>query len=69
MRKIYALIGINLLPLLVSAAKEAAATSPSIPGQIINAGFCIIDCGPFAILFIILPAIAVFIWKKIFSIG
>jgi len=66
MRTIYYTI---LLSSVSLAAKTAPAAPPSILDHIIDAGICTIGCGPIAILFIIIPAIAVFIWKKLFSIG
>ncbi len=66
MRTLYYTI---LLSSVSLAAKTAPAAAPSILDQIIDAGVCTIGCGPIAILFIIIPAIAVFVWKKLFSIG
>ena len=44
--------------------------SPSIAAQFGGSFVCMISqCGWPALVFLILPAIAVFIWKKIFSVG
>ena len=67
MRTLYYTILLSSVSL--AAKKAAPIASPSILDQIIDAGVCTIGCGPIAILFIIIPAIAVFVWKKLFSIG
>ncbi len=44
--------------------------SPSIASQFSGSFVCLISqCGWPAIVFLILPAVAVFIWKKFFSLG
>lgn len=53
----------------MAAVKKTVVVQPTIFDQIIGAGSCMFGCGPIAILFIILPVIAVYVWKKLFSIG
>jgi hypothetical protein len=43
--------------------------SPSIAGQFLQSFTCIIGCGWPAIIILILPAVAIYIWKKVFSWG
>lgn len=53
----------------LAATKAKVVVQPTIFDQIIGAGGCMLGCGPIAILFIILPVVAVYVWKKLFSIG
>jgi hypothetical protein len=53
----------------LAAVKKTVVVQPTIFDQIIGAGSCMLGCGPIAILFIILPVVAVYVWKKLFSIG
>jgi len=68
MRALYCLLLLASVS-LAAAAKKAVVADPSILDQFIGAGGCMLGCGPIAILFIILPVVAVYIWKKLFSIG
>lgn len=67
MRSCYCLLLLSSVSM--AAKKTAAPAAPTILDMVVDAAVCTIGCGPIAILFIILPAIAVFIWKKLFSIG
>lgn len=71
------LIGVCILLFLVVlsntlARTEEAATDkkPGIASQFISSFKCILtDCGWPAIVIMILPAIAIYIYKKVFSLG
>ncbi len=56
-----------------SAARPQEAQTqqkPSLAMQFVNSFTCMVtQCGWPAIVFIVLPAIAVYIWKKVFSWG
>ena len=77
-KKVFA-ISILLIFLLVTSVTygqrrvvESAKTqeSPSIATQFGGSFVCLISqCGWPSIVFLILPAIAVYIWKKVFSVG
>jgi hypothetical protein len=51
-------------------AEEEEAAQPGIAGQFLGSLKCIFtQCGWPAIVLFILPAIAIYIWKKVFSWG
>lgn len=53
-----------------SVQKTEEQQAPSIAAQFGGSFVCLISqCGWPAIIFLILPAIAVYIWKKVFSVG
>ncbi len=68
MRALYYILLLSSVS-LAATAKKTVVLQPTIFDQVIGAGSCMLGCGPIAILFIILPVVAVYVWKKLFSIG
>jgi hypothetical protein len=76
MNKKILLIAILITILIASSAvmaqrrtSEAATQEKSVFAQFGESFVCIIGCGWPAIVILILPPIAIYIWKKVFSWG
>ena len=51
-------------------AQAVAATRRSIPMQIVDSGVCIVtECGLYALVFIIVPAFAVYFYRTYINVG
>lgn len=59
-------LSMYLLPAVAFAAKATTtASSKGIGGQLVDAGKCMVtECSPLTLIFVIVPAVAVYIYKK-----
>jgi len=60
----------SLMEVGVLAAKAVADTKPSVPSRILQSGICMVtECGFYSLLFIIIPAFAVYFYRTYIRIG
>ncbi len=72
MKKLSFFLSMYLLPALAFAARTTGSLSESkgIPMQILDAGFCMVsECGVLTLIFVIVPAVAVYIYKRYIVVG
>ena len=51
-------------------AKVVAETKSSLPMKIVNSGVCMVtECGFYSLLFVIIPAVAVYFYRTYIRVG